>query len=630
MRFIALRLSACLMLAFSLAFSQQGFCEPKLQWQTDIGAGLWAPATIKQSLMYFGADNGKFYAFDLEKQKVVWTFPTGAAIRSEALVVGGVAYFASDNGYLYALDRFSGKGLWRYHLGENKRRLPAADAPYDYDYLHSSPQYYQGSIFIGSDSGHLHAVDVKTGKARWRFKTKGKVRSTPLLHNNRVFVGSWDGKLYALDTSSGKKLWTFDAGGIIQDSPAQCEGNIVFGSRSTNFYALDAMSGKEVWRYHHEHGSWAESSPVCFQKQVYVGSSDALKLFVFDAASGKLQWSFKTGGWSWSRPAIIDSSVYISGISASPYYFEGVTLVNGLYAVSLQGEQQWRFKPKTLDDSYVTGGVFNPPLKYKNSLIVMSIDGVITALEPAVSYSSDITYLGSAGYMLKSGKHKILIDAPYSDYVARFEVPVASKTVMEKLTSGTAPFENISHILISHSHPGHFDAKALLKVLSSNKNALLFANGTVAKALQKQTAHFAGLSERIRVINIEKDSETEQVQAGGLKLDVSRSAHWSRENSIDEAYIYNFQFQLGGFSYLYGLALEKDNTADVDILIAPQAGEHLQAKYTIVSHKSGDDKIAALAEELRNKGNVSFLHRPMEAISLIKNGDGRVLRIKAE
>src|SRR6188508_443201 len=53
----------------------------------------------------------------------------------------------------------------------------------------------------------------------WSFKTGGPVKSSPAIVGERVFVGSDDGHVYALDLASGKKLWAFKTGGPVESSP---------------------------------------------------------------------------------------------------------------------------------------------------------------------------------------------------------------------------------------------------------------------------------------------------------------------------------------------------------------------------------------------------------------------------
>jgi outer membrane protein assembly factor BamB len=98
----------------------------------------------------------------------------------------------------------------------------------------------------------LYAIDHKSGREHWHFKTNQKIRSTPVVDNDNVYFGSWDGNVYAINVKSGEKVWQFDCGGIVQSSPAIGAGNIFVGSRSAKVFALDAQTGEQKWSYIHD------------------------------------------------------------------------------------------------------------------------------------------------------------------------------------------------------------------------------------------------------------------------------------------------------------------------------------------------------------------------------------------
>lgn len=377
-------LLAILVLPVAATQAQDPIPKPgDLLWRVDIGGQLWAPLRHDNGVLFFGCDDMTFYAFDLATRNIKWQVKTGGIIRSAANIADGVVVFASDDGFLYALDADSGKERWRYNLGsaEIPRRLPAIEGPYDYDYLHSSPVYHEGRIYVGSPNGRLYAVDHKTGEEQWTFQTQGRIRSTPVVDNEHLYVGSWDGSVYAINVRSGEKVWQFDTGGIIQGSPALGDGTVFIGSRSAKVFAVDAQAGKQKWAYTHEDGSWVESSPVFQDGVVYIGSSDALELFAFDAQTGHVKWQFNTGGWSWGAPQIANGVVYIGGISAYPYYFEGVDLKAGYYAVAqTSGEMRWSMVPDPVE-GYITGGVFAPGEVVDEIVYVGTIDGYLYALK---------------------------------------------------------------------------------------------------------------------------------------------------------------------------------------------------------------------------------------------------------
>ena len=101
--------------------------------------------------------------------KVRWTFEAGDAVESSAAIAGGVAYVGSQKGELLALDLATGKPRWRYKtvegIGESSPAVSTA----------------LGLVFVGDLSGTVHAVRVADGQAAWTFKTKGEVKSSPVV-----------------------------------------------------------------------------------------------------------------------------------------------------------------------------------------------------------------------------------------------------------------------------------------------------------------------------------------------------------------------------------------------------------------------------------------------------------------
>ncbi|MCX6813673.1 MAG: PQQ-binding-like beta-propeller repeat protein, partial [Candidatus Azambacteria bacterium] len=63
----------------------------------------------------------------------------------------------------------------------------------------SSPLIYRGVVYVGCHYGFIHAVDLKTGKKRWRFLTGWDIdESIPAVSGGLVFIGGTDGRAYAL------------------------------------------------------------------------------------------------------------------------------------------------------------------------------------------------------------------------------------------------------------------------------------------------------------------------------------------------------------------------------------------------------------------------------------------------
>lgn len=125
--------------------------------------------------------------------------------------------------------------LWKFKTREDKSKIetyPTVD-----DGL--SPAIVAGGVvYAGGHDGWVYAIEARTGKKLWDFRTRDHVMATPTLHDGRLYVGSMDGFLYALDPKKGSVLWQYESGyklwnnlnyGGIRASPIVVDGKIIFG-----------------------------------------------------------------------------------------------------------------------------------------------------------------------------------------------------------------------------------------------------------------------------------------------------------------------------------------------------------------------------------------------------------------
>lgn len=195
---------------------------------------------------------------------------------------------------------------------------------------------------------------AKFNSVKWQFHTSGQVISSPAVVGATIYAGSTDGNLYALDRESGTLKWKFEAKSRIASSPAVSGGLVYFGAYNGVFYAVDAATGQQKWKFQtggerrfaapHLHGSTpaAESmpdpwdcylsSPVVWRGVVYFGSGDG-HIYALDAASGVLNWKFKTGDVVHASPAIASGTVFVGSWDSNFYALDAAT-----------GKEKWRFK----------------------------------------------------------------------------------------------------------------------------------------------------------------------------------------------------------------------------------------------------------------------------------------------
>ena len=126
----------------------------------------------------------------------------------------------------------------------------------------------------------------------------------------------------------------------ILSSPVVWKGAVYFGSGDGNIYSLNAASGTLNWKF--KTGDVVHASPAIADGTLFVGSWDSY-FYALDAATGKEKWRFKTG-----EDPDIHNQV---GIQSSAAVADGMVYFgcrdSHLYALDAKsGEKKWEFRAK--------------------------------------------------------------------------------------------------------------------------------------------------------------------------------------------------------------------------------------------------------------------------------------------
>jgi outer membrane protein assembly factor BamB len=106
--------------------------------------------------------------------RVAWTSALDGAVYAQPIVIGDVVITATERNSVYALRLGTGRRLWRAQLGDPIRRSALRCGNIDPLGITGTPAYDAGtgSVFVVTEtpSGRhdLHALDVRTGRERWR------------------------------------------------------------------------------------------------------------------------------------------------------------------------------------------------------------------------------------------------------------------------------------------------------------------------------------------------------------------------------------------------------------------------------------------------------------------------------
>jgi outer membrane protein assembly factor BamB len=114
---------------------------------------------------------------------------------------------------------------------------------------------------LGADGSTLYAVnglsslvalDLASGKEKWRKDIGMPARSAPMIADGRVFVTTIDNRLFAFTAADGRQLWTHQAAEPVtsmlgQPAAAYYRGLVVAGFGSGELACMRADSGTVTW-----------------------------------------------------------------------------------------------------------------------------------------------------------------------------------------------------------------------------------------------------------------------------------------------------------------------------------------------------------------------------------------------
>jgi L-ascorbate metabolism protein UlaG (beta-lactamase superfamily) len=133
----------------------------------------------------------------------------------------------------------------------------------------------------------------------------------------------------------------------------------------------------------------------------------------------------------------------------------------------------------------------------------------------------DISYLGNEGFLIYSKNKKVLVDALFKVNLPSYSEP--SDSLINQMTVGKPPYNNIDLLLITHYHGDHFNPDFTISFLENQSNCKLVAHKQVVDVMREK-AGFDRVKSRIVEINIENGSMT-SLEEKGINLDIVCMSH---------------------------------------------------------------------------------------------------------
>jgi len=267
--------------------------------------------------------NGQFI-----NPKPEWKIKTNGKIIGSASYSDGTIYLGSNSGTLYALNAQNGTVKWKFNATGK---------------WISRPLIQGNMLYQLNGNGVFYAINKDDGAVKWTFKTGGEhpmkrmsgnksyddlwdyYLSGASYDNNTIYFGSSDGNIYALDSNQGILKWKFKTEGEIHATPVIKDSVVFAGSMDGNIYALKSTNGSLLWKFNTIGARYfpkgaIQRSPIFHQGTLLFGSRD-FNLYAIDIKTGHGLWNYKDpGGWIIATPSVYNGHVYVGTSDSHRFY----------------------------------------------------------------------------------------------------------------------------------------------------------------------------------------------------------------------------------------------------------------------------------------------------------------------
>jgi len=261
------------------------------------------PPVVIGNTIYFGSDDGNFYALDVESGYMRWVFKSGAEINSIPYVDNEKVYFGSKDGRLYALSRETGEEIWTFQTGSQ---------------INSQVQRYGDYIIFVGDADAVYFLSPD-GEEQYRIHNPGWYHFTFLMHDDVIYfaTGPRVEQIGPFDINKKEFLWFFPFHEIdaVWYSFSAIRGDLLYMGTAAiywdgiylGYHAFNRYTGEIVWqRYRDGISSFNDfedtwnyflrnleildfMAPAIWRDSViFTGGDNAAR--AFDANTGELRW----------------------------------------------------------------------------------------------------------------------------------------------------------------------------------------------------------------------------------------------------------------------------------------------------------------------------------------------------
>ena len=344
--------------AFILAITTSSFSQAQPKWIFETPLPITANPVAEDGIIYITNSGSTYpvniFAIDSNAGEAIYKGRTLCHQQWSLAVSHGVLYFGNDSQHFFALDARSFKEKWRFKTHGFSSNV------------FTYPVINKETVYFGCVDDGLYAVNIHTGRELWHYKVKldryrqPDVYNPPVVYNELIYYAGVDCTLHIINCQTGTEEHNIKTEDNISSIPVIKKKILYLGCRDHNLYAYDTRSYKKMWKYGIGNAV-IHGKPTVIDKNIYFATSDG-HFNALDITNRKMIWRFKAEGAITSTPTIVDNVAYLGSWDSN------------LYAIDIKtGKKIW---------SYKTGGpILSSPLIIDKVIYFGSQDNNLYALK---------------------------------------------------------------------------------------------------------------------------------------------------------------------------------------------------------------------------------------------------------
>ncbi len=195
-------------------------------WRTHGLPSATNPVLYKENALLVSV-GGSVFADSAVNGHEKWNLKTKGRVFANPIIWNGQLVVGSAQGTVTGIDCEKGTSKWRLNLNEPIMTLCANDS----------------TIFIGTQTGDMIAVNARTQKVLWKVSTGNQIVHHPLALGDSLLWTNSKGEIYKIDTSTGDYQLLVTLNIPFAGTPVKSDKGILLSGLDGNLYLLNPETG---------------------------------------------------------------------------------------------------------------------------------------------------------------------------------------------------------------------------------------------------------------------------------------------------------------------------------------------------------------------------------------------------